>query len=77
MKLFELKETLPSVKTYTPSELAKKHGISVETIKAQVEKGTKAELEHTDDRDKAKEIALDHIKELPDYYDRLKKMEDE
>ena len=77
MKLFELKETLPSVKTYTPFELAKKHGVSVKAIKAQMRKGTKAELEHTKDHDKAKEIALDHIKELPDYYDRLKKMENE
>lgn len=71
MKLFEIKETLPSVKTYSSKELAKKHGVSVKKIEAQVKKGTKVELEHTKDKDKAKEIALDHIKEIPNYYDKL------
>lgn len=30
--------------------------------------GTKVEMEHTDDREKAKKIALDHLHEDPDYY---------
>jgi len=34
-------------------------------------KGWKHELEHTDDIDKAKEIALDHLAEDPMYYTRL------
>ena len=75
MKLFEIKETL-DVKTLSAAELAKKHNVSLEKIEAQVKKGTTAELEHTKDQDKAKEIALDHLKELPDYYDRLEKMEE-
>jgi hypothetical protein len=33
------------------------------------------EMEHTDDRDLAMRIALDHLAEIPDYYTRLKKME--
>jgi len=33
--------------------------------------GTKVELEHTDDEVLAKEIAKDHLKEDPLYYDKL------
>jgi hypothetical protein len=32
-------------------------------------------MEHTTDKEKATEIATDHISEFPDYYDRLNKME--
>ena len=38
-------------------------------------KGWKHELEHTDDIDKAKEIALDHLAEDPNYYTRLDMVE--
>ena len=38
-------------------------------------KGWKHELEHTDDIDKAKEIALDHLSEDPMYYTRLEIIE--
>lgn len=41
----------------------------------QLEIGTDTELEHTDSNESAKEIAKDHLSELPDYYTRLKKME--
>jgi hypothetical protein len=41
----------------------------------QLSKGTEIELEHTNDRALAKEIAIDHLMEFPDYYDRLEKME--
>lgn len=40
-------------------------------------KGIKVELEHTGDHAKAKEIAKDHLQEIPDYYTRLAKMERE
>lgn len=43
--------------------------------KAQVEKGEKVEMEHTDDRAVAREIAVDHLTEDPDYYDKLEKIE--
>lgn len=42
----------------------------------QVAKGKKVEKEHTNDPQLAKEIAKDHLEEIPDYYDRLQKMED-
>jgi hypothetical protein len=56
-------------------DIAKKHNVSVEDIKAQLQKGIKVEKEHTDDEKKAERIALDHLFEIPDYYDRLNKME--
>lgn len=37
--------------------------------------GAKVEMEHTTDPAIAREIATDHLTEMPDYYDRLKKME--
>ena len=39
--------------------------------------GIKIEMEHTNDAEKAKEIAMDHLTEIPTYYTHLKKMEDE
>lgn len=64
------------VKSYkSPEELAKKHGVSVEQIKKQLEIGTKVEFEHTTSRGSARIIALQHLDEKPDYYTKLKKME--
>ena len=37
--------------------------------------GIEIEKEHTDKEEIAKKIAQDHLKEMPDYYSRLKKME--
>jgi hypothetical protein len=56
-------------------DIANKFKVSVDKIQAQLKKGIKIESEHTDDKEKAKEIAMDHITEFPDYYDRLDKME--
>lgn len=77
MKSFSqfLEEKLPSVKTHTPSEIAKKHKVSLKDINSQLEMGIKVEKEHTTDEKVAREIALDHLWELPDYYDKLKKVE--
>ena len=59
----------------TPEELAKKHKVSVSQIEDQLKKGTKVEKEHTKDVELATTIASQHIDELPDYYDRLSKVE--
>ena len=45
-------------------------------IKTQLEKGTKVELEHTDDKEIAREIAMDHIWEDRKYYDKLADIEE-
>ena len=51
--------------------------------KEQLEKGITVEVEHTNDKDLAKEVTKDHLTEVPNYYidengeDRLKKLEEE
>lgn len=61
--------------TLNVEQLAKKHSVDIKQIKAQLAKGIGVELEHTSDRATAKEIALDHLAEFPDYYDRLERAE--
>jgi conjugal transfer/entry exclusion protein len=56
-------------------DVADKHGVSVEQIEAQLEKGIKVEMEHTSNEESARKIALDHLAEVPDYYDKLKEVE--
>ena len=60
----------------TPEDIAKKFKISISKVQAQIRKGIKVESEHTNNREKAREIATDHVSEFADYYDRLEKMED-
>lgn len=43
----------------------------------QLRMGVEVEMEHVDDPELAKEIAMDHLVEIPDYYSRLAQMEDE
>ena len=57
------------------SDIAKKHKVDVKVLAKQFEKGVKVEMEHTDDKERAKEITMDHISEDPKYYDKLSKME--
>ncbi len=56
-------------------EIRAKFGISYKDLVVQLAKGIKVELEHTGDMALAREIALDHLGEFPDYYDRLAKAE--
>ena len=61
----------------TPSfeQIRKKHSVSYDLLSSQLAKGIKVEQEHTNDLDLAREIALDHLNEFPDYYSRLEKAE--
>ena len=56
-------------------DLAKMHGVSVDLIKSELEKGKTIETEHTFSREAAEEIAMDHIYEDPRYYSKLEKIE--
>lgn len=56
-------------------DVLKKHGVSRETLQRQLDKGIKVEREHTNNDAEAREIALDHLSERPDYYDRLEQVE--
>ena len=59
----------------TMKDIMEKYNLSEgEAIKI-CEEGTKHELEHTTDKDIAREIARDHIWEMKDYYKKLKKIE--
>lgn len=74
----EIKETKQKLKggkadKMTPQSIAKKHKKPFKQISNQLKKGIKHEMEHTDDDQKAKEIAMDHISEDPLYYDKLSK----
>lgn len=44
-------------------------------LKSELKKGIEVEMEHTDNRETAIEIAKDHLYEDPHYYSKLKKME--
>ena len=68
-----LKEQLKSFKTV--EQIAKKHRLSISFIQKQLDMGEKIEHEHTKNHQLAREIALQHLDEIPDYYTRLKKME--
>ena len=53
--------------------LAAKHNVSVTHIITQLRKGIEVEKEHTTYGQTAREIALDHLSEDPNYYTKLKK----
>ena len=78
--LSEMMGDKPGCDTKKPKKLddiAKKHKVSTDTLKKELKKGIKVEMEHTTDRGEAEIIALHHLDELPDYYTRLLKMEKE
>lgn len=64
-------------------DIAKKHdkkgyyhiGDMVKFLKKQLDKGIKIEKEHTNNELMAKEIAMDHLSEDPNYYIKLKQIE--
>jgi hypothetical protein len=62
-------------KGMTLSDIAKHHNISPQTLKNEFIKGYAVEREHTTDVNIAKEIALDHLYEDPNYYSKLSKIE--
>lgn len=66
-----------NAKTLSPEAIAKKHNVHIDHINKQLDMGIAIEKEHSSSHKVAREIALDHLKELPDYYSKLKKMEKE
>jgi hypothetical protein len=79
-RLKKLRGNLPDVVTI--EDLVNKNlkkGKSISTIekkvKSAIKKGTKVEMEHTDDKKVAEEIAMDHLYEDLEYYEKLSKIE--
>jgi len=64
-------------KGLTLKDLAKYHKMPLQSIKKKLDQGIKVEMEHTTDKSIAREIAMDHIYEDPNYYSKLKKIETE
>lgn len=62
-------------KPHTIENIAKKHGVDITVITKALEAGKKVEMEHTKDNATAETIALAHLWEKPDYYTKLKKVE--
>jgi len=58
-------------------DIANKFKVSIQKIDKELSMGIKIEMEHVNTKSMAKEIAMDHLVEIPDYYTRLKKMEKE
>lgn len=75
MRIDELDSKPLDVKTLSVEQIANKHDVPVGKIEDELAMGISVELEHTTSKQAAKEIALDHLLELPDYYTRLNKME--
>ena len=72
-ELTEMKDKIPGglAKGKSLKDLAEKHKTSVDNIKHQLKKGLKVEMEHTTDKRIALEIAMDHVWESANYYDKL------
>ncbi len=64
-------------KGLTLKDLAKYHKMPLQSIKKKLDQGIKVEMEHTTDKNIAREIAMDHIYEDPNYYSKLKTIEKE
>lgn len=62
-------------KPKTITELSVIHNVPEQELESQLQKGIKTEMEHTTDKKIAETIALHHIEEMPDYYDKLQEME--
>lgn len=60
--------------TLTIEQIADKHNVNVGYIENQLDKGIEHELEHTDNQNVAEKIALHHLAETPDYYEKLAEM---
>lgn len=76
MQTFEQWRSDLDTPTLTPQQIAQKHGVSVGIIQSQLQHGIQVEREHTSNDAIAREIALDHLAERPDYYTLLAKIEE-
>lgn len=61
--------------TLSPSQVMKKHNMTKDELIQELKRGIKVELEHTGDPKVAKEIALDHLGEAPNYYQLLTQLQ--
>jgi hypothetical protein len=78
LKKYSQEESLNLEDNLINAGLSYKEGFTEEDADPEeLKMGIEVEYEHTDSREISKKIALDHLAEIPDYYTRLKKMEEE
>ena len=71
-------EDVDFVSEFVNKGRAREKGITENDVDPnELKMGIEVEYEHTSDRGISERIALDHLAELPDYYTRLKKMEED
>lgn len=72
------KEPIDFTRSFFEAGRSSEAGITENDVdQEQLKMGIEVEYEHTTDATVAKKIALDHLAEIPDYYTRLAKMEEE
>lgn len=59
----------------TINDIANKFNVTVDSLNKELIMGIKVEMEHVNNKESAKEIAMDHLTELPNYYTELNNME--
>lgn len=76
--IIEGEDNIPGglAKGMTLNDIAEKHGMSVDMLIGEFKKGIQTEMEHTTDREMAKEITMDHLFEDPQYYTKLATVEE-
>jgi hypothetical protein len=72
---YELRRVLRATKSV--EEIADAFNVPKYYVERELKRGTSVELEHTEREDVAREIALHHLAESPDYYINLSKIEGE
>jgi len=72
---YELRRLLRATKSI--EEIADEFNVPKYYVERELKRGTSVELEHTDREEVAREIALHHLAESPNYYINLAKMEAE
>lgn len=70
--------TIDFQKEFIDAGVAAKKGVTEDDVNPkELEMGIEVEMEHVSNKYLSKIIALSHLAEIPDYYTRLRKMEDE
>jgi hypothetical protein len=74
--MYSVEEADEKMYKHTPTieQLVIKYKVPKRDILIQLDKGIKVELEHTSERNIARKIALDHMREDPHYYNKLAKV---
>lgn len=75
MKFDDLYESILNglAKGMSVQDIADKHKVDIKDIEDQLSLGMDVEKEHTDSKEAARAISMDHLVEVPDYYTKLSK----